>query len=99
MRHSLISAAFAGALLAGAGAATAHAGTTAQPPAPAGAEACGYWQTSADAWYNHCAKDTRVVINVDVKWASDYTKCVGPGNTYLGSTSSIRGAWYVGRTC
>ncbi|TDC77558.1 DUF6355 family natural product biosynthesis protein [Streptomyces hainanensis] len=70
-------------------------------PTSAAAQACGYWQTSADAYYTHCdnGSGSRVIINVDTVWASDYEKCVGPGDTHLGSTSDVRGAWYVGRTC
>ncbi|WP_092604071.1 DUF6355 family natural product biosynthesis protein [Actinopolyspora xinjiangensis] len=60
---------------------------------------CGYFETEHDAKYNHCADNTHVVINVDTIWARDYTKCVGPGVTYLGSTDDIRFASYVGRTC
>ncbi|KGI82147.1 hypothetical protein IL38_07560 [Actinopolyspora erythraea] len=60
---------------------------------------CGYFETEHDAKYNHCSDTTRVVINVDTIWAPDYTKCVGPGVTYLGSTDDIRFASYVGRTC
>lgn len=60
---------------------------------------CGYYQTEKDAFYNHCSNKTSVVINVDTIWASDYTTCVGPGVTYLGSTDDIRFASYVGRTC
>jgi hypothetical protein len=71
------------------------------PTASAAADACGYWQSSADSYYNHCdnGSGSRVIINVDTVFARDYEKCVGPGNTHLGSTSDIRGAWYVGRTC
>ncbi len=32
-------------------------------------------------------------------WGPNYEKCVGPGDTWLGSASKIDGAFYVGRTC
>lgn len=86
--------AFAGVSAAGlalAPAAGAAPGTADEP--------CGYYQDHQSAWYNHCAQDTHVVINVDTIWAPDYERCVGPGTTFLGSTDDIRGAWYVGRTC
>ncbi|GGO45101.1 MULTISPECIES: DUF6355 family natural product biosynthesis protein [Streptomyces] len=66
---------------------------------PAAADPCGFYETSADAFYNHCASDTRVVIHVRVALAPDYERCVGPGKTWLGSASKIQGAHYVGRTC
>lgn len=67
---------------------------------PAAADPCGFYETSADAYYNHCTGDgSRVVIQVRVAMAPDYEKCVGPGTTWLGSAGKIQGAHYVGRTC
>ncbi|MGA4843887.1 DUF6355 family natural product biosynthesis protein [Streptomyces sp. G45] len=66
----------------------------------AAADPCGFFETSADAYYNHCTSDgSRVVIKVEVAWAPDYERCVAPGRTWLGSASKIQGAYYVGRTC
>ncbi len=67
---------------------------------PAGADPCGFYETSSDAFYNHCTSDgSRVVIKVEVALAPDYERCVGPGTTWLGSADRIQGARYVGRTC
>ncbi|MBD0840652.1 hypothetical protein ICC28_18355 [Streptomyces sp. TRM68416] len=75
------------------GAVTAAAG-------PAAANPCGFFETSSDAYYNHCTSDgSRVVIKVEVALAPDYERCVSPGTTWLGSASKIQGAYYVGRTC
>ncbi|SDN55196.1 hypothetical protein SAMN04487981_105412 [Streptomyces sp. cf386] len=75
------------------GALTAHA-------TPAAADPCGFYETSADAFYNHCTSDgSRVVIKVEVALAPDYERCVAPGKTWLGSADKIQGAYYVGRTC
>lgn len=68
--------------------------------APAAAAPCGFYETSSDAFYNHCTSDgSRVVVHVRVAYASDYERCVAPGNTWLGSADKIQGAHYVGRTC
>ncbi|MFI5554655.1 DUF6355 family natural product biosynthesis protein [Streptomyces sp. NPDC051738] len=75
------------------GALTAHA-------TPAAADPCGFFETSADAFYNHCTSDgSRVVIKVEVALAPDYERCVAPGKTWLGSASKIQGAHYLNRTC
>lgn len=67
---------------------------------PAAAAPCGFYETSSDAYYNHCTSDgSRVVIHVRVALAPDYERCVAPGRTWLGSASKIQGAHYVGRTC
>ncbi|MFJ8085796.1 DUF6355 family natural product biosynthesis protein [Streptomyces sp. NPDC096205] len=67
---------------------------------PAAADPCGFYETSADAYYNHCTSDgSRVVIKVEVALARDYERCVAPGRTWLGSAGEIQGAYYVGRTC
>ncbi|WP_086819743.1 DUF6355 family natural product biosynthesis protein [Allokutzneria sp. NRRL B-24872] len=48
--------------------------------------------------YNHCAENW-VVIQID-RWLGDnYTKCVGPGITTIGTIFSVRDAWYDGRLC
>ncbi|MFD9905414.1 DUF6355 family natural product biosynthesis protein [Streptomyces sp. NPDC059063] len=66
----------------------------------AAADPCGFYETSSDAYYNHCTSDgSRVVIQVRVALAPDYERCVGPGRTWLGSAGKIQGAHYVGRTC
>ncbi|MFF2502222.1 DUF6355 family natural product biosynthesis protein [Streptomyces sp. NPDC058067] len=66
------------------------------------ASACGwYTDWAAHAWYNHCGTG-HVVIHVDIVnlgGVPDYDKCVGPGDTYLGSWPNVQGAWYAGRTC
>ncbi|WP_017974817.1 DUF6355 family natural product biosynthesis protein [Actinopolyspora halophila] len=89
----------ASGLLTTATAASAAPSAPEEPNATTPNSPCGYYQTEKDAYYNHCSNKTSVVINVDTIWASDYTKCVGPGVTYLGSTDDIRFASYVGRTC
>ncbi|MEV2215047.1 DUF6355 family natural product biosynthesis protein [Streptomyces sp. NPDC050997] len=72
--------------------------STAAAPSAA-ADPCGFYETSSDAYYNHCTSDgSRVIIEVEV-WGPNYERCVGPGVSWLGSASSIGGAWYVGRTC
>lgn len=75
------------------GAVTAQAG-------PATADPCGFYETSSDAYYNHCTSDgSHVVIQVRVANALDYERCVGPGRTWLGSAAKIQGAHYLNRTC
>jgi hypothetical protein len=74
--------------------------TVALAAAPAAAAPCGFYETSSDAYYNHCTSDgSHVVIKVRVAHASDYERCVGPGRTWLGPASKIQGAHYVNRTC
>ncbi|MGP3632717.1 DUF6355 family natural product biosynthesis protein [Streptomyces sp. 24-1644] len=98
IRHSLLSAGAAAALILGlAPAATAtataagHAATVMNP--------CGFYETGSDARYNHCTSDgSNVIIEVEV-FGPNYERCVGPGDTWLGSASRIQGAHYVGRTC
>ncbi|MER6957263.1 DUF6355 family natural product biosynthesis protein [Streptomyces sp. NPDC000618] len=73
---------------------------TAATAGPAAADPCGFYETSSDAFYNHCTSDgSRVVIKVEVALAPDYERCVGPGTVWLGSASKIQGAYYTGRTC
>ncbi|MFI7413979.1 DUF6355 family natural product biosynthesis protein [Streptomyces sp. NPDC049627] len=67
---------------------------------PAAADPCGFYETSSDAFYNHCTSDgSRVIIHVRVAYGADYERCVAPGKTWLGSADKIQGAHYVGRTC
>lgn len=67
---------------------------------PAAAAPCGFYETSTDAWYNHCTSDgSNVVIKVRVAMQADYERCVGPGKSWLGSAGKIQGAHYTGRTC
>jgi hypothetical protein len=67
---------------------------------PAAADPCGFFETSSDAFYNHCTSDgSRVVIKVEIALAPDVERCVGPGKHWLGSADKIQGAYYVGRTC
>lgn len=67
---------------------------------PAAAAPCGFYETSSDAYYNHCTADgSRVVIKVRVALGPDYERCVGPGKTWLGSAEKVQGAHYTGRTC
>ncbi|MEU4212495.1 DUF6355 family natural product biosynthesis protein [Streptomyces sp. NPDC026206] len=66
-------------------------------PADAAAErinACGWNKSSGGehAYYEHCATNTNVWIQV-TRWPrSDYHRCVGPGRTVLDSDAT--GAWY-----
>ncbi|CAM5616671.1 DUF6355 family natural product biosynthesis protein [Streptomyces fumanus] len=67
---------------------------------PATAAPCGFYETSTDAYYNHCTSDgSHVVIKVRVARAKDREQCVGPGRTWLGKADKIQGAHYVNRTC
>ncbi|PAZ10068.1 hypothetical protein CLM62_42180 [Streptomyces sp. SA15] len=78
----------------------ASMGAVTTTASPAAADPCGFFETSADAYYNHCTSDgSRVVIKVEVALAPDYERCVAPGKTWLGSASKIQGAYYIGRTC
>lgn len=97
LRRPLSAIAGAAALLFAMSAAPATAAPA--PVAPAGAP-CGFYKTHSDAWYNHCTRDgSWIVIEVDVSWAPNYEKCVAPGDTWLGSSDRISGAWYTGRLC
>lgn len=78
----------------------ASLGVAATTASPAAANPCGFYETGSDAFYNHCTSDgSHVVIKVDVALAPDYERCVYPGETWLGSSGKINGAYYVGRTC
>jgi len=71
----------------------------AAPAATAAANPCGFYETGSDAYYNHCTGDgSRIIIEVEV-FGPNYEKCVGPGDTWIGSASKIDGAHYVGRLC
>jgi len=55
---------------------------------------CGWNEgTSSDhPFYEHCATDTNVWIQVTRWLRGDYHRCVGPGKTVLDSDAT--GAWY-----
>ncbi|MGW0599531.1 DUF6355 family natural product biosynthesis protein [Streptomyces sp. NPDC002776] len=75
-------------------------GVVATAAGSAVADPCGFFETGSDAYYHHCTSDgSRVVIKVEAAWAPDYERCVAPGKTWLGSSSKIDGAYYLGRTC
>ncbi|WP_079145848.1 DUF6355 family natural product biosynthesis protein [Streptomyces lydicus] len=87
LRRGLAAAALAGALVCSM-AAPATAAT------PEKINACG-WNEGAGgehAFYEHCATDTNVWIQV-TRWArGKYHRCVGPGRTVLDYDAT--GAWY-----
>ncbi|MFD7923340.1 DUF6355 family natural product biosynthesis protein [Streptomyces sp. NPDC059740] len=94
---ALAAVALAGALTCS-GPATAGAsearGATATAAAPERPTACGWNKGSAGehAWYEHCATNTNVWIQV-TRWARGrYHRCVGPGRTVLDYDAT--GAWY-----
>ncbi|WP_433570480.1 DUF6355 family natural product biosynthesis protein [Streptomyces sp. CA-251247] len=97
MRRSLSVVIGAVALVLGATTASAA------PAAPAAGTAlmnpCGFYETSSDAYYQHCTSDgSRVIVEVEV-FGPNYERCVAPGTTWLGSAGKIDGAFYTGRTC
>lgn len=61
---------------------------------------CGYFvdPVSSVALYTHCNERTHVVIIVEYRVGST-ERCVGPGETKLGTTDLVRNAYYAGRTC
>ncbi|MEV4333090.1 DUF6355 family natural product biosynthesis protein [Streptomyces sp. NPDC049597] len=68
-------------------------------PSVAAMNPCGFYETSSDAFYNHCTGDgSRVIVEIEV-WGPNYEWCLGPGDTWLGAASRIDGAFYTGRTC
>jgi hypothetical protein len=87
--------------------------TVALPIAPAsaapgngevGTSGCGYHLAPApvapDAYYNHCTSDgSHIWITINYHLGDDGYKCVGPGDTRLGSTSIIAYAYYNGNLC
>ncbi|MEU8135094.1 DUF6355 family natural product biosynthesis protein [Streptodolium elevatio] len=78
----------------------ATAGTATATAAPVLRNPCGFYETSSDAYYNHCTSDgSRIVITVRVALAPDYERCVAPGRTWLGPADKIQGAHYTGRLC
>ncbi|MEV5239440.1 DUF6355 family natural product biosynthesis protein [Streptomyces cinnamoneus] len=85
-RLGLAAFALAGAL-ACSGAAPASA-------APDRINACGWNKGSGGerAFYEHCANDTNVWIQVKRWPRGDYHRCVGPGRTNLDFDAT--GAWY-----
>ncbi|MEU4896596.1 DUF6355 family natural product biosynthesis protein [Streptomyces sp. NPDC044780] len=67
--------------------------------APAVKDPCGFYETSTDAYYNHCTSDgSHIVIEID-DWFTNTEMCVGPGVTWIGAAGDVDGAWYTGRTC
>jgi hypothetical protein len=63
------------------------------------ARVCGY---NYDEVYRHCTNDgSHILITAEDFWGTQYTLCVGPGDTSLGYLSywRITGAWYIGYTC
>ncbi|MGY6018763.1 DUF6355 family natural product biosynthesis protein [Streptomyces spinosirectus] len=89
----LVAFAAAGAL-AGAMAEPASAGSAPAASQSAKLQNCG-WNEAANgehAYYEHCATDTNVWIQV-TRWArGGYHRCVGPGRTNLDYDAT--GAWY-----
>jgi hypothetical protein len=85
--------AFSVALLAG----TAVSGTAqAAPAGDAAAMACGYYEAGGIAYYGHCGTGS-VIIEIDIDWDTDEVyRCVGQGETRLGTTSEIDYAHSVG---
>jgi hypothetical protein len=78
----------------------ASAIASADSGAGVGAAACGWDPSAYDAYYNHCSSSSYIVIRVERHWGlPGFDRCVGPGRTYLGSTSEIRYAWYKGVLC
>ncbi|MCX5194419.1 DUF6355 family natural product biosynthesis protein [Streptomyces sp. NBC_00249] len=70
---------------------SASAGTAAAPASLAG---CGWNEGRGGerAYYEHCATDTNVWIQVKRWPRSNYHRCVGPGRTNLDADAT--GAWY-----
>ncbi|WP_221352151.1 DUF6355 family natural product biosynthesis protein [Streptomyces beigongshangae] len=87
--------AFSTAILAG----TALSGAAqAAPAGGAGAMACGYYETSDTAYYGHCGSGS-VIIEIDINWSyEEEYRCVGQGETTLGTASRIVYAHSIG-TC
>ncbi|MFD7712967.1 DUF6355 family natural product biosynthesis protein [Streptomyces sp. NPDC059786] len=98
-RRSRLAGGLAALALTGAMAAAVTAPASAAPEraavaiAPAGPQACGWNEGHGEhAYYEHCATDTNVWIQV-TRWARpDYHRCVGPGRTNLDYDAT--GAWY-----
>jgi hypothetical protein len=54
---------------------------------------------SINAYYTHCDSSTYVVIKIWGTPLAPSEMCVGPGETWLGSTINYRWAEYAGRLC
>ncbi|GHF70975.1 hypothetical protein GCM10010218_60390 [Streptomyces mashuensis] len=80
--------------LAGALACSAVAPVTATAAAPAKLAGCGWNESRGGerAYYEHCATNTNVWIQVKRWPRSNYHRCVGPGRTNLDYDAT--GAWY-----
>ncbi|MBO0651339.1 hypothetical protein J1792_00535 [Streptomyces triculaminicus] len=92
-RLSLATVVLAGALAASV-AAPASASAPAGAAAPVKIQACGWnkGENGERAYYEHCATNTNVWIQV-TRWPrSNYHRCVGPGRTNLDFDAT--GAWY-----
>ncbi|MGF1426470.1 DUF6355 family natural product biosynthesis protein [Kitasatospora sp. LaBMicrA B282] len=62
------------------------------PPSRPGQAAAGTSRDGERAYYEHCATNTDVWIQVTRFPRSDYHRCVGPGRTNLDLDAT--GAWY-----
>ncbi|TDP97761.1 hypothetical protein EV186_103727 [Labedaea rhizosphaerae] len=72
---------------------TAQAG----PASPSSVQTCGFYVSSATAWYNHCGT-TNVLVRVDVAGGgsgNDYCAIVHPGLNPLGASGQILNAYYL----
>ncbi|MEE2050146.1 DUF6355 family natural product biosynthesis protein [Nocardiopsis tropica] len=79
--------------------ATPASAETVQQDTPSPSAVCGYYETTATAWYEHCGSG-RIWIEVDFSGLrGNELRCVGPGRTDLGGARAVNNAWYVGRTC
>ncbi|WBQ07722.1 DUF6355 family natural product biosynthesis protein [Kribbella sp. CA-293567] len=54
---------------------------------------------SINAYYTHCDSNTYVVIKISGTPWTPSEMCVGPGETWLGSTMNYTWAEYAGRLC
>ena len=72
---------------------SAQAGTA----SPSSVHTCGFYVSSATAWYNHCGT-TNVLVRVDVAGGgtgNDYCAIVHPGLNALGASGQILNAYYL----
>lgn len=93
-------AAIAGATVLALMATTGPADAATQASEQALAKPCGYSESGAFAWYNHCTTDgSRIQIRLDAVAGFDTNRCVDPGETRLGWAFEYRNAWYTGRLC
>ncbi|MFI6641859.1 DUF6355 family natural product biosynthesis protein [Streptomyces sp. NPDC050504] len=73
--------------------------SAAPSPVDSARNPCGFFETSSDAYYNHCTSDgSHILIEID-DWGPNTVQCVGPGTTWIGEAGDVDGAWYIGRTC